>query len=106
MTQRKKGKTNKYVYLDILRAIAVLLVIYAHFISVGMHAPEIPFIISNAKLPLLERNFLADFDFIFKKLYKFINDNSIISFYRNNCFGDIHSCLYRKTRYKFGEIFC
>lgn len=53
MEQKKAEKTNKYVYLDILRAIAVLLVIYAHFISVGMHAPEIPFIISSAKLTFI-----------------------------------------------------
>ena len=52
-----------------LRILAVFLVIYGHFVSVGMYAPVIPTIISDPNLPLLPVNFLAGLDnFLLKRL--------------------------------------
>ena len=56
---------KRLFYLDIIRVIAVFLVMYGHFVSVGMFAKTIPFIINdkyNATLPLLKENFLFDFE--------------------------------------------
>ena len=61
--QNSSNNKTKLFYLDILRILAVFLVIYGHFISVGMRATEIPNIIKDAPLPLLQPNCLENFEF-------------------------------------------
>lgn len=62
MTKNVIIKTNKYFYLDILRVIAVMLVIYGHLVTVAMYAPTLPGIINDINLPILQKSFLDILD--------------------------------------------
>jgi peptidoglycan/LPS O-acetylase OafA/YrhL len=58
-----KDMKNRILYLDVLRCLAILLVIYCHFVSVGSSWQGVPFVIRHsAKMPLLAAGSLTYFD--------------------------------------------
>lgn len=69
-------------YLDVLRCLAILLVVYCHFVWVGSEWPSIPDVINpSAKMPLLTANSLTCFDTFLKN-------------YFSTCAGTLGVCLF------------
>lgn len=67
-----KKTINKFEWLDIIRILSILLVIYGHFASVGGYAPSIPGVVNeNIKLPLMNgpEHKLLNFDIVLINLF-------------------------------------
>jgi peptidoglycan/LPS O-acetylase OafA/YrhL len=68
-TQQIENSRSRYFYLDVLRVIAVALVVYGHIVSVGTFAPSIPDIGYSGGVPLLPLNNYYMFDHYLAKWF-------------------------------------
>ncbi|GHT53839.1 acyltransferase [Endomicrobiia bacterium] len=75
---------NRMFYLDVLRCLAILLVVYCHFVSVGSGWNKIPDVIKisdSVTMPLLKANVLTHFDTFLKNHF-------------STCAGTLGVCLF------------